>query len=750
MNMLKVYSFLLLNLFCVFYSNAQLNFEYDASIPVKIGSTPLQLPWAGGLNYAQFSDFDFDYDGDLDLFVFDRSSNNIIVFTQESNGGAHYELAYDAQKLFPADVRYRATLVDFDQDGKKDLFTYGIGGVKVYRNTGDAVNGLQWTLFKELLNSQYFTFNSNLYVSSSDIPAIIDVDNDGDIDVLTFHIGGSHLEYHKNLSMETYGIPDSLIFELKNECWGKFVENVNNNSLSLNDPNSPCVGGGISNPEIILSPSDKNYEKHAGSTVLALDYNNSGVLDLIIGDVAFTNLNLLINGGTTVNSDSPMISVDNAFPSNTTPADVQLFPAAYYVDVDFDNVKDLIVCPNAKNVSFNRQSVHFYKNNGSNTQPNFIFSESDFLQNEMLEVGSGSIPVFADFNQDGLKDLFIANFFRYKPILEKESTIAYYQNTGTAIAPEFTFVENDVFNLSNQNYGLRTVPTFGDVDGDGDADLFLGLEDGTLVYYENTSTGGNAIYSTPVPNYTDNTNTIITTNGHCFPQLFDLDNDGLLDLILGKRSGEIMFFQNIGTTTNPSFQLSNPKLGDIDIATLVPDGYPSPHFFRKNDTTYLFLGSVDGKMFFYDSIDTHLSPGDTFRLDSDHFLGLNVGAYSSFTVNNIDNDAFLDLFVGQDLGGIYHFEVDPNSSSSLSEVKLEQTFELHPNPATDEVYIYTTESPLQKISIFNTLGEIVLELDVSSFHSYSTTLPLEDFKSGVYFVKVYVENGVGIEKMVVE
>ncbi len=724
----------------------QYNFEYDATIPVKIGATTLQLPWAGGLNYAQFSDFDYDYDGDLDLFIFDRSSNNIIVYSQESNGGPHYELVYDAQKLFPDDIRYRATMIDFDQDGKKDLFTYGIGGLKVYRNTGDAANGLQWTLFKELIYSQYTNFYTNLYVSSSDIPAIIDVDGDGDVDVLTFHIGGSHMEYHKNMSMETYGIPDSLIFELKNECWGKFVENVNNNSLTLNDPNAPCVGSVIPNPEGELTSTTKNYEKHAGSTVLALDYNNSGVLDLVLGDVAFTNLNLLINGGTTVNSDSPMISVDNAFPSNTTPVDIQLFPAAFYIDVDFDNIKDLIVCPNAKNVSFHEKSVYFYKNNGTNTQPNFIFTESDFLQKEMIDHGSGSIPVFSDFNQDGLQDLFVANFYRYKPVLEKESTIAYYQNTGTANSPEFTFIDDDIFNLTAQNYGLRTVPAFGDIDNDGDDDLFLGLEDGTLIYYENTSTGGNAIYTTPIANYQDNTNTVISTNGHCFPQLFDLDNDGLLDLILGKRTGEIMYFRNIGTATNPSFELSNPQLGGIDVATTIPDGYPAPHFFRQNDTTRLFIGSVHGTMIFYDSIDTHLAPADTFSLENGNFLALNVGAYSSFYTNDIDNDGFLDLFVGQDLGGLYHFEVDPNSTSSLDEIKLNQSFHLFPNPATTEVEIQA-KNEIQSIEIINKFGEIVSVIEV---HSKQSKLVIEQLSKGVYFVKVYFENGIGIEKMVVK
>ncbi len=729
---------------------AQFGFEYNPSIPVQVGATTLQLPWAGGLNYAQFSDFDFDYDGDLDLFIFDRSSDNIIVFTQESNGGAHYELAYNAQNLFPNDIRYRATLIDFDQDGKKDLFTYGIGGIKVYRNTGDATNGLQWTLFKELLYSQYPTFYTNLYVSSSDIPAIVDVDNDGDIDVLTFHIGGSHMEYHKNMSMENYGIPDSLEFVLKNECWGKFVENVNNNSLTLNDPNAPCVGGGITNPESSLSANEKNYEKHAGSTVLALDYDNSGVLDLIIGDVAFTNLNLLINGGTTVNSDSPMISVDNAFPSNTTPVDIQLFPASFFLDVDFDNIKDLIVCPNAKNVSFNQNSVYFYKNYGTNNQPNFIFTENNFLQKEMMEYGSGSVPVFSDFNQDGLQDMFVANFYRYKPVLQKESTIAYYQNTGTATAPIFTFIDDDIFGLSTLNYGLRTTPTFGDIDGDGDDDLFLGLEDGTLVYYENTSTGGNAIYSTPIANYQDNTGSIISTNGHCFPQLFDLDKDGLLDLILGKRSGEIMFFRNIGTVNSPSFELINPMLGNIDVATAVPDGYPSPHFFRQNDTTYLFLGSINGKLIFYDSIDTHLSPGDTFHLESNEFLNLNVGSYSSFFVNDIDGDNYLNLFVGQDLGGIYHFEVDPNSSSSLQELKQDNSFFLFPNPAENEIRITANEHPFQQVTIVNALGEIVLTKEAESSSTLNLYISVENLKTGVYFVKVSFENGVGIKKLIIK
>ncbi|MFM8241484.1 MAG: FG-GAP repeat domain-containing protein, partial [Crocinitomicaceae bacterium] len=320
----------------------------------------------------------------------------------------------------------------------------------------------------------------NLYVSSSDIPAIVDVDLDGDIDILTYHISGEYLQYHKNLSQELYGHSDSLQFELRNECWGGFREDVNSNSVFLNDQTPPCQGGNVPNPE--FKPNDQ-LKAHAGSTVLAFDYDGSGVMDLLLGDVAHPNLILLTNGGTTVNSNSLIINQDPNFPSNSIQANIQLFPASFWLDVDFDGNKDLLVAPNAKNVSENEKSVLLYKNTGTNSSNNFVFQTKAFLQEDMIEHGTGSIPVFCDIDNDGLTDMFVANFYAYKPTLLKESRIAYYKNTGTITQPFFTLVDSDFLNFASSPYGLRIIPSFGDLDGDGKKDMILGFENGTIGFF---------------------------------------------------------------------------------------------------------------------------------------------------------------------------------------------------------------------------------------------------------------------------
>ncbi len=711
-------------------SFAQFQFNFSDSILVFKNGNALDLAWSGGHNNAQLSEIDYDFDGDNDLFVFDRSHDQIHIYRHELSNGLHYYVADPAGfLLFPPGLRYRAYCADYNQDGKNDLFCYTIGGLRVYKNSGNSSLGLQWEQYSNYITSNYNGPQLNLYISSADIPAIVDVEGDGDLDILTYHIGGEYLQYHQNQSQELYGHSDSLIFDLKNSCWGGYREDVTSNGVFLNDNSGPCNGSNVPNPEL---PVGSNPKAHAGSTVLALDYDNSGVLDLILGDVSYTNMMLLINGGTVPNSNSDMISMNTAFPSNSTPINMQLFPAGFYVDVNFDGVKDLIVTPNANNVSENELSILFYKNTGSNTQPNFVYQTKSLLQNEMIEHGTASSPQLVDLNNDGLLDLIVSNFYAYKATNSKESRLAYYQNTGSISNPKFTLVDVNFLNLSQSNLGLRLFPTFGDLNGDGKADMIIGLENGSLAYFQNTTSGSNPSFAAPILNYAAQSGTVMNVGQYASPQLFDLNNDVKLDLILGKKTGELSYYENTGTIANPAFVLMNNELGMVDTDSLTPDGYSVPHFFRFQDTTYLLLGSHDGTIYFYDSIDAHLSNGQTFHERSSDFLGLKVaiGAYSSCFVTDLDQDNHLDLFVGQDLGGLFYLEDEPGSTMAVAEDP--QTFlHIYPNPATMELTILSDQS-IGLMDVYSLEGRWICTWEISiGMNVYSLT----DLDGGLYILK---------------
>jgi len=722
-------------LICFFTPNtqAQFGFAYNDSILVKKGADTLQFPWAGGLNHVQFSSIDVDFDGLEDLFIFDRSENQVIVFkTIEIGGVKSYEYMHDVRHLFPEDMRYRVAMVDYNGDGKKDIFTYGIGGVKVYKNIGNASDGLQWEVAADRLESIYTNPNPtivpNLYVSSVDIPAYVDIDGDGDIDVLTFNMGGQRVEYHKNLSMENYGVPDSLEFKLYNECWGKFIESDTDNTIHLDSNDGPCGNSNLPDPQ-------RNF-RHSGSTILAIDLDGNDVMDLILGDVDSHNLTALLNGGTQPNQNSIMVNQDPNFPSNTTPVDISFFPASFYLDVDHDGVKDLIVGTNMAGSTDNLESVWYYKNLGANNNPNFSFVKKNFLQGDMIDNGKGAIPVLVDLNNDGLKDLLVGSHFRYVDPSSKASKIQYYQNTGSAEVPEFTFITDDWLSLSGEGYELRMFPTFGDIDDDGQDEMILGTKDGLLHLYERSGPGIEDFTLSQIE-LKDHQGLTIDVNSFASPQLFDLNNDGLLDLIIGKRSSGISYYENIGSATSPSFKWVTDDLGQVDMGgSFPPDKYSTPHFVRHNDTLHLFCGNRMGTVYYYNEIEGHIADGDVFNLVSDNYANINTSGYSAPFIDTLRNDRRYEMFVGTDLGGIWAYIAEEFSAPTigLDQVEvIQQGLKVYPNPSKNGHFTISSEDLEEElsISVYNTVGQSIKKIDQFWGNAH---LDLSQSEQGVYIL----------------
>ncbi|MGE3825820.1 MAG: FG-GAP repeat domain-containing protein, partial [Bacteroidia bacterium] len=600
---LRLYTFLLIlnSAFLIHTSSAQPYFNRYDSIPVTINSNTLKFPWAGGLNSCQFSTIELNMDNIEDLFVFDRAGNKITTFINNGTAGTiDYTLAPEYRTHFVNQHDDRGTLHDwvllrdYDMDGKKDIFTYSNGATAVYRNTTSTADSVTFELMTSFMKSFYNPNYLALYISPVDLPTFIDVDNDGDLDVLTFHISGLQIEYHSNQSQELYGHSDSLEFMLYDQCWGGFSENAASNAVYLDT----CYWGEF---------RDESNNRHSGSTTLALDMNNDGVKEFMLGDISFKNLTLLSNDGTP--QDAHMFEQNQAAPPNTTAADVAVFPGAYYEDVDNDNVKDLIVSPNTTNITENFNSVWLYKNNGITSLPEFEYSQNNFLQDNMIEVGEVSFPVFFDVDNDGLEDLIVGNYGYYSTNGNYQSNLSYYRNTGTANNPSFQLVTRDYAGI--QSLGIKSlIPTFGDIDGDDVSEMIIGGVDGYIHIFENNSQPGQAAsFVLSQPNFID-------VGWNAAPQLFDVNGDTLLDLVIGERNGNLNYYENTGSANNPVFTAVSEDYGGVDVRKAGFNiGYSVPFMFKLNDELQLFVGSESGDIHQYINIEETLNAGTELQAE---------------------------------------------------------------------------------------------------------------------------------------
>jgi hypothetical protein len=723
------------------------NIHYaEAQAPGVTGShdSPfIKYPWAGGLNSCQFGQIDINLDGIPDLVIFDRHGNRILPFINKGTSGmTDYELHSELASLFP-DLHDWVIFADYNCDGRQDIFTYSSGGIRVFSNVSTSV--LQFRLVTNLLQSFYYTGDVGILVTPSDYPAVADIDNDGDLDLLTFFGLGSYIEYHKNLSVETFGNCDSLDYRLTDKCWGDIKESEGSNYLTLNItcpyksapfPSASCNDGG---------------SRHTGSTFLVTDLNGDGVKDLVLGDVDFPDLISLINGGTT--DSGHMISQDTLFPSSSKPVNLFSFPAMGFLDLDNDNVKDLVVSPfdPAYSISENYRSVWFYKNTGSDSIPDFQFVNDRFFQDEMIDDGSNSFPVLFDIDGDGLPDLFTGDYGYYdsswyfQGVLHSSYTsrISYFKNTGTLSNPEFTLITDDFAGLSSQHL-TGIYPTFGDVDGDGDPDLIIGNSDGTLIYLQNTGSRQSPVFAGQVYKYQD-----IDVGDFSAPQLFDLDNDGRYDLIIGEQKGNLNYFHNDGTVNNPLFRLVTDSLGKINVTdyNLFYDGFSTPFFFRdKSNKIKLISGSQQGTVFYYTGIENNLTgkfnPSDSlFALITDAPFSVQCGIRTAACIGTLSDPLYMDLIVGNWSGGLNYFShksIPPSVQGFRSPDSKDPEIRIYPNPSDKEFQISVggpQSFPKLTIILVNSLGQEVLMRTIS--HQNSTTVNTASFPAGLYILHVY-------------
>ena len=339
--------------------------------------------------------------------------------------------------------------------------------------------------------------------------SVIDLNNDGFPELFATNTGiyENNLFYQNNNGVFT---KDTIINITQDKLrthgcsWADFD---NNNTLDL------VIANRDDSLNIIYQNKNNNYQdsylNNANNNeswsygVSWCDVDNDGYLDLFITNSHNQKNKFYHNINGILNEKSIPIITDSYFNSIH----------AVWTDLNNDQLQDLIICEDGEN--------HLYINKGN---LDFIMLKNSILtESKSFTYGCSA----ADYNNDGLIDLFFANWGNKNELYLNHGDLKFEKITTGKIVHDYDNTEGSCW---------------GDYDNDGFIDLIV-TNDGVNRLYKNID--GKTFKSLQVQGLTD---TIRNSNGTVW---LDANNNGFLDLFIANGKNEYnQFFNNAGNNNN--------------------------------------------------------------------------------------------------------------------------------------------------------------------------------------------------------
>src|SRR5208283_2334187 len=413
--------------------SAGINFRHDnASSPEKylIETMGSGCAW-----------IDYDQDGLLDLYLVNGAATKIYApkhalrsALYHNNGDGTFtdvtmKAGVPAEGLWGMGV----AVGDFDNDGYPDLFVMGYGRSILYRNNGDGT-------FTDV-TAKAGVGNKGQWASSA---AWFDYDNDGKLDlVIANYVDWSPERNYwcgdKGPGMRSYCHPD--------------VYNAQPPTLYHNNGDGTFID--------VSLKSGLGLKKGNGLGVVTFDYDNDGWQDIFIANDHMPNFLFHNNHDGTFEevgyASGVAVGMDGQFEAGM---------GTDAADLTGTGHMDLVV------THLDQQLTRVYQNAGDASFDDATFrSKLSYATFHMSGFGTR----FMDYDNDGARDLFMANGHVLDNIERYQSSVHYaepklmFRNTGKGLFEDVSAQLGDDFLKPRVSRGA----SIGDFDNDGDLDILV-------------------------------------------------------------------------------------------------------------------------------------------------------------------------------------------------------------------------------------------------------------------------------------